>query len=77
MTSRVGDVMTPKVVSFRRHAQFKDIVQVMRECKADGLTAAQLMTRPAMTISSRAWVAEAARTMYAKHVKRLPVVSED
>jgi CBS domain-containing protein len=123
MTSRVGDVMTRDVVSLRKHAQFKDIVQVMRErefsafpvldtsdkvvgvvseddllvkegyrssepvaaflmrhadkAKADGLTAAQLMTQPAITISPQASVAEAARTMHAKHVKRLPVVSEE
>ena len=122
MTSRVGDVMTRNVVSLRKHAQFKDILHVMRErkfsafpvldagdkvvgvvseddllvkegyrsgepvagflmrhadnAKAAGLTAAELMTRPAITISPEALVAEAARTMHAKHVKRLPVVSE-
>jgi hypothetical protein len=47
----------PNAVSLRGHAQFKDIVQVARECKADGVAAAQLMTRPAITISSQAWVA--------------------
>ena len=45
--------------------------------KVAGLTAAELMTRPAITISPEALVAEAARTMHAKHVKRLPVVSVD
>jgi predicted transcriptional regulator len=44
--------------------------------KADGLTAAELMTAPAITIRPEAEVAEAARVMHTKHVKRLPVVSE-
>lgn len=123
MTNRVGDVMTRNVVSLRKHAQFKDILHVMRErkfsafpvldasdkvvgvvseddllvkegyrsgepvagflmrhadkAKAAGLTAAELMTRPAITIDPEATVAEAARTMHAKHVKRLPVVNDD
>jgi len=122
MTSLVSDVMTRNVVSLRTHAQFKDIVHVMRKrrfsafpvlddrdrvigvvseddllvkqgygeadgpgflihradrAKAHGVTAAQLMTRPAITIPPQASVAEAARTMHAKHVKRLPVVTED
>ncbi len=47
------------------------------KAKADGLTAAELMTRPAITISPEASVAEAARTMHAKHLKRLPVVTQD
>ncbi len=70
MTSRVGDVITRNVVSLRKHAQFKD---------SSGLTAAELMTRPAVTISPQASVAEAARTMHAKHVNgsRLSVRTAD
>jgi CBS domain-containing protein len=44
--------------------------------KADGLTAAELMTEPAITIRPEADVAEAARIMHRRHVKRLPVVTE-
>lgn len=43
--------------------------------KAAGLTAADLMTGPAVTIGPDASVAEAARLMYDRRVKRLPVVS--
>jgi CBS-domain-containing membrane protein len=119
MSSLVGEVMTRNVVSVREHAQFKDIVLVMRErgfsacpvldaddavvgvvseddllvreayagqppgwlarrtnrAKATGLTARQLMTHPAISIRPDASVAEAARIMHAKHVKRLPVVT--
>lgn len=44
--------------------------------KADGLAAVELMTAPAITIRSEAGLAEAARIMHARHVKRLPVVTE-
>ncbi len=46
------------------------------QVKATGVTAAELMTRPAVTINPGATVAEAARLMYSHHVKRLPVVDE-
>jgi CBS-domain-containing membrane protein len=45
--------------------------------KAGGLTAAGLMTSPAVTIRPEAGVAEAARTLHSRHVKRLPVVARD
>jgi CBS domain-containing protein len=43
--------------------------------KAAGLTAGELMTSPALTIGPDAPVAEAAKVMYARRVKRLPVVN--
>ncbi|HEX9031802.1 MAG TPA: CBS domain-containing protein [Streptosporangiaceae bacterium] len=45
--------------------------------KADALTAAELMTSPAITITADATVTEAARVMHSHKVKRLPVVDED
>lgn len=123
MTRAVSDVMTRSVVSLREHAEFKEIVQVMRarrfsaypvlddsdrvvgvvseddllvkqaysgsevppwflvrhadKARVSGLTAAELMTTPAITVLPGAPVSDAARKMHAKHVKRLPVVSED
>jgi CBS-domain-containing membrane protein len=44
--------------------------------KADGVTAAEVMTKPAVTISDDAPVAEAARLMQSRRVKRLPVVDD-
>jgi CBS domain-containing protein len=44
--------------------------------KAAAVTAAELMSKPAVTISPEASVAEAARLMYTRRVKRLPVVDE-
>ena len=43
---------------------------------ATGVTARDLMTEPAVTIGPNAPVAEAARLMYDRRVKRLPVVTE-
>jgi len=43
--------------------------------KAAGITAGDLMTTPAVTIGPEAPVAEAARVMYDRRVKRLPVVN--
>ena len=45
--------------------------------KAAGLTAAEVMTKPAVTISEGAPVAEAARLMQSHRVKRLPVVDDN
>jgi CBS domain-containing protein len=44
--------------------------------KAAGVTAAEVMTKPAITISEDAPVAEAARLMQSRRVKRLPVVDD-
>lgn len=43
---------------------------------AAGVTAADLMTEPAVTIGPNAPVSEAARLMYDRRVKRLPVVTD-
>jgi CBS domain-containing protein len=45
--------------------------------KAAGVTAAEVMTRPAVTIGQDAQVAEAARLMQSRRVKRLPVVDDN
>lgn len=46
------------------------------QAKAAGLTAAQLMTSPAVTISPDETVATAARRMHDRRVNRLPVVDK-
>jgi len=45
--------------------------------KAQALSAAALMTAPAVTVGPEATLTEAARLMHRKHVKRLPVVDAD
>ncbi len=53
------------------------ILRYRQQAKAAGVTAADLMTTPAITIGTDDTVAHAARLMYGKHVKRLPVVTAD
>jgi CBS-domain-containing membrane protein len=45
--------------------------------KADGLTARDLMTHPAVTVTPDDSVEQAARLMYTLQVKRLPVIDHD
>jgi CBS domain-containing protein len=45
--------------------------------KARALTAAELMTKPAVTIGPDVPVNQAARLMYSRRVKRLPVVDDE
>jgi CBS domain-containing protein len=47
------------------------------QVKAAGLTAADLMTSPPVTIAPSDFVSHAARVMYSRRVKRLPVVDAD
>jgi len=46
------------------------------QAKAEGVTAADLMTTPAVTVTPDDTVGHAARLMYSRKVKRLPVVDE-
>ena len=48
-----------------------------KRAKAAGFTAAELMSRPAVTIGPDDTVAGAARLMHDRHVKRLPVVDDE
>jgi CBS domain-containing protein len=117
----VADVMTRKVVAVHEGAEFKEIVEAMRNAhvsalpvvdaenrvigvvsegdllvkeatvagqhkttrrhpagadKATEVLAIGLMTQPAVTIGRDATVAEAARVMSSKRVRRLPVVDD-
>jgi CBS domain-containing protein len=45
--------------------------------KADAITAGELMSSPPVTIGADEPVTRAARLMYARRVKRLPVISDD
>jgi CBS domain-containing protein len=51
--------------------------KLSEESKVNAITAAQLMTSPAVSIDPEAPVAVAARIMQERHVRRLPVVSPD
>ncbi len=51
------------------------LTEQLRELAAQGKTAADVMTSPAITVRDEARVLEAARLIADKHVKRLPVVN--
>ncbi len=51
--------------------------RVLRKEPPKGLTAATLMTTPAITIGAEATIPAAARLMNTHHISRLPVVDED
>lgn len=53
------------------------ILHQRENARVNGLTAADLMTRPAVTIGPGEPVSGAARLMYSRRVKRLPVVAAD
>jgi len=53
------------------------ILHHREQVKASGITASDLMTKPPVTIGPREPVTHAARLMYARRVKRLPVVDDD
>jgi CBS domain-containing protein len=56
---------------------FRGMVHHREQAKAAALTAADLMTEPAVTIGPDEPVAHAARLMHSRRVKRLPVTDED
>jgi CBS domain-containing protein len=53
------------------------VLHPREQAKAAGITAADLMSRPPVTIGPHVPVTQAARLMYARKVKRLPVVDEE
>jgi CBS domain-containing protein len=62
-----GEGLTGVLSGLLRHKEFE---------KADGLIAADLMTCPAVTVSPDDTVAQAARVMYSRKLKRLPVIDK-
>ena len=72
-----GDLLTKVAVEGELAGAFRGMVQDREQAKAAGLTAADLMTSPAVTIGPNEPVARAARLMHSRRVKRLPVTDED
>lgn len=67
LKERHGD-FDPGVLNLRRNRR--------EQAKADGLVASDLMTAPAITVSTSTSLADAARTMHDRNVRRLVVVDE-
>jgi CBS domain-containing protein len=69
-----ADLLVKEAVQATGTSIIAALRHVGEEGKASGVTAADLMTHPAITIGPDAAVAEAARVMYDRRIKRLPVV---
>ncbi len=71
-----SDLLVKEAVQAQGSSLIAALRHVREDEKAAGLTAADLMTAPAITIGPDAAVEEAARVMYDRRVKRLPVVNQ-
>jgi len=72
-----ADLLTKEALDSELPSAFRGMVHHREHAKAAALTAADLMTKPAVTIGPDEPVADAARLMYSRRVKRLPVTDED
>ena len=70
-----GDLLVKEAVLADGTSLLAALRHMKEDDKAAGVTAADLMTVPAVTIGPDASVVDAARLMYDRRVKRLPVVN--
>jgi CBS domain-containing protein len=70
-----GDLLVKEAVQADGTSVLAALRHLKEDDKATGITAGDLMTQPAITIGPEASVAVAARLMYDRRVKRLPVVN--
>ena len=71
-----GDLLVKAAVQADGTSLLAALRHIREDEKATGITAGDLMTGPAITIGPDAPVEEAARLMYDRRVKRLPVVNK-
>jgi CBS-domain-containing membrane protein len=72
-----ADLLTKEALEGEVPGVLRGMVHQRERSKVNAVTAADLMTKPAVTIGPDEPVARAARLMYSRRVKRLPVTSED
>jgi CBS domain-containing protein len=72
-----ADLLTKEALAAELPGAFHAMMHHREQAKAAALTAADLMTKPAVTIRPDEMVSRAARLMYSRRVKRLPVIAED
>lgn len=72
-----ADLLTKEALAGSVPGGLRGIVRQRERSLASAITAAELMTTPAVTIGPNEPVTRAARLMYSRHVKRLPVTSDD
>ena len=69
-------MLTKEALTGEIPGAFHTMTHHREQAKAAALTAADLMTKPAVTIGPDETVGHAARLMYSRRVKRLPVIDE-
>ena len=71
------DLLTKEALEGTVPTTLQGLTNQRVQSQVNGVTAADLMTRPAVTIGPDEPVTSAARLMYNQRVKRLPVISDD
>ena len=72
-----ADLLTKVAFDYAGPHRVSGILHHREQAKAAGTTAADLMTKPPVTIGPAEFVSRAVRLMYERKVKRLPVVDDD
>ncbi|HEX8005114.1 MAG TPA: CBS domain-containing protein [Trebonia sp.] len=72
-----ADLLTKEALEGVTPGMFSGMLHHREQAKAGGVTAADLMTTPPVTIGPDEPVTRAARLMYSRRVKRLPVTDPD
>jgi CBS domain-containing protein len=72
-----ADLLAKEVLNADHAGTIIAMLHRREQGKADGLTARDLMTHPAVTVTPDDSVEQAARLMYTLQVKRLPVIDHD
>ena len=72
-----ADLLTKEALEYSVPSRVGGILHGRERAKAEAVVAADLMTKPPVTIGPREPVSHAARLMYSRKIKRLPVVDDD
>jgi CBS domain-containing protein len=72
-----ADLLTKEALEYSVPGGMGGILHGREKAKAAAVVAADLMTKPAVTIGPQEPVSRAARLMYSRKIKRLPVVDDD
>jgi CBS domain-containing protein len=72
-----ADLLTKEAQEFGVPGKVSSILHHREQAKAAAIVAEDLMTKPPVTIGPNEFVTHAARLMYTRKVKRLPVVDPD
>jgi CBS-domain-containing membrane protein len=72
-----SDLLTKEALEGTVPGMLQSMMSQREHARASAVTAAELMTKPAVTIGPDEPVIQAARLMYSRRLKRLPVTSDD